>query len=281
MNNNRITFLLSYLLIAALTMFTLVAIMRPLIALPLSCLFVDGLMQGILLAVLCFFLKDIVRYGKYTTLPFVQRVVNYGALAILFLICWIGLGAWFLYLVYSQNEIVLFLPTLPLRIVIGLLVYAVIIFFYEYSFCRKQHADIIVHVEEEPASQPEEVLPLPNAESEQHADHEIMEHIAVKNGQKIDLVFVNEVICIQAEGDYVMIYSTKGKFLKEQTMKYFNDHLPPNKFVRVHRSSIVNIDFIQRIELYEKQNQVLKLQNNLQVKMSIAGYRELKKVLNL
>ena len=78
-----------------------------------------------------------------------------------------------------------------------------------------------------------------------------------------------------------MIHTTKGKFLKEQTMKYFTDHLPKGKFVRIHRSHIVNIDFIQNIELYDKQNQIVKLKGNFQVKMSITGYKELRRVLKI
>ncbi|MDR1503967.1 MAG: LytTR family transcriptional regulator, partial [Prevotella sp.] len=85
----------------------------------------------------------------------------------------------------------------------------------------------------------------------------------------------------QAEGDYVMIHSTKGKFLKEQTMKSFESGLPQDKFVRVHRSSIVNIEFISQIELYDKQSQLLKLKNGGQVRISLSGYKALKKTLGL
>ena len=78
-----------------------------------------------------------------------------------------------------------------------------------------------------------------------------------------------------------MIHSTKGKFLKEQTMKSLEYTLPADKFVRVHRSNIINVDFIARIELYDKQTQLLKLKNGAQVKASLAGYKLLKKTLGL
>jgi DNA-binding LytR/AlgR family response regulator len=64
-------------------------------------------------------------------------------------------------------------------------------------------------------------------------------------------------------------------------MKYFEEHLPSNLFVRVHRSCIVNVQVISKIELFEKQNQLLTLQNGLQVKASATGYKLLKRTLNL
>jgi len=86
---------------------------------------------------------------------------------------------------------------------------------------------------------------------------------------------------MQADGDYVQIFTEQAKFLKEQTMKYFEEHLPDNQFVRVHRSVIVNVEMISRIELYEKQSQLLTLKTGQQIKASPAGYKALRAVLNL
>jgi len=110
---------------------------------------------------------------------------------------------------------------------------------------------------------------------------EILERIAVKSGTKIHVVLVSEILYLQADGDYVQIFSPQGKFLKEQTMKYFEEHLPDNQFIRVHRSVIVNVEMISRIELYEKQNQLLTLKNGQQIKTSPAGYKALRLALNL
>jgi len=113
------------------------------------------------------------------------------------------------------------------------------------------------------------------------ADDELLERIAVKSGTKIHVVLVPEILYLQADGDYVQIFTTQGKYLKEQTMKYFEEHLPENQFVRVHRSVIVNVEMISRIELYEKQSQLLSLKNGQQIKTSAAGYKALRAVLNL
>lgn len=59
---------------------------------------------------------------------------------------------------------------------------------------------------------------------------------------------------LEAQDDYVMIYTKDDRFLKQQTMKFFERHLDPELFVRVHRSYIVNVQAIDRIEPYEKTN---------------------------
>lgn len=110
---------------------------------------------------------------------------------------------------------------------------------------------------------------------------EIIDRIAIKLGSKIHVIAVPDILYLQAEGDYVMIYTPDGNYLKEQTMKYFEQHLPQQKFVRVHRSCIVNVEIISRVELYEKQNYLLHLQNGTKIKASTNGYRLLKKTLSL
>ena len=117
-------------------------------------------------------------------------------------------------------------------------------------------------------------------QSEQSVNIEILSHIAVKSGQKIHLISVSDILYLQADGDYARIFTDSGKFLKEQTMKYFETALPP-QFVRVHRSYIVNVSAISRIERYEKQSQLLRLKNGYQIKISSTGYKILKQKLNL
>lgn len=111
-------------------------------------------------------------------------------------------------------------------------------------------------------------------------DLQLLERVAVKSGAKIHVVLTAEIICLQADGDYVHIFTMHGKYMKEQTMKYFEENLP-GQFVRVHRSYIVNIESVSRIELYEKQSQLLTLKNGMQLKVSQAGYRLLREKLKL
>ena len=110
---------------------------------------------------------------------------------------------------------------------------------------------------------------------------EYLQRIAVKSRHKVSVIPVNDVIFLEAEGDYVMIHTKDNKHLKEKTMKYFETHLDPDRFIRVHRSSIVNADHIHRLELYDKENYVVILKNNVSVKASSTGYKLLKERLHL
>ncbi|MGE5424663.1 MAG: LytR/AlgR family response regulator transcription factor [Syntrophothermus sp.] len=110
---------------------------------------------------------------------------------------------------------------------------------------------------------------------------EYLQRIAVKSRHKIDVIPVSEIIYIQAEDDYVMIHTATNKYLKEKTMKYFETHLEQGKFIRIHRSYIVNADFIARLELYDKENYAVIMKNGASLKASINGYKILKDNLHL
>ena len=82
-------------------------------------------------------------------------------------------------------------------------------------------------------------------------------------------------------GDYVTIFTPDGQYVKEQTMKYFETHLPPALFVRIHRSCIVNTEQILRVELFGKENYQVRLKNGVCLRASNAGYKLLKERLSL
>lgn len=105
---------------------------------------------------------------------------------------------------------------------------------------------------------------------------EKLERIVVKTGSKIKIIPVREIKYLQAEDDYVMIFIEGEKHLKQQTMKYFETHLDPREFVRVHRSYIARIGFIESIELYEKESYILKLKDGNTLPVSKSGYLNLR-----
>ncbi len=110
---------------------------------------------------------------------------------------------------------------------------------------------------------------------------EWIDRITVKDGSRIHLVKADEMIYIQACGDYVMLITPTGEYLKEQTMKYFETHLSPDTFVRVHRSTIVNVTQISRVELFGKETYQLLLKNGVKLRVSLSGYRLLKERLGI
>lgn len=105
--------------------------------------------------------------------------------------------------------------------------------------------------------------------------------IVVKNGSKIKIIPVEDVFYLEAADDYVKIHTREGAFLKNKTMAHFEKALDPNLFVRTHRSSIVNIQQITRIDPYEKENHIAILKSGGRVSVSKSGYARLKQVLGL
>ena len=103
--------------------------------------------------------------------------------------------------------------------------------------------------------------------------------IVVKDSKGINVIPVNEISYIEAQDDYVMIYTPKGRFMKKQTLKYLEQRLNSENFFRIHRSYIVNTQEIQRIEPYEKDSYMAILKSNAKLKVSSSGYRNLKEKL--
>jgi two-component system, LytTR family, response regulator len=108
-----------------------------------------------------------------------------------------------------------------------------------------------------------------------------LERIAVKTRHKIEVVPVRDITHIEADDDYVTIHTEKEKYLKEKTMKYMESHLDPAQFVRIHRSYIVNVNHISRLELYQKETYNVLLKNGTSLRASTSGYKELKQILHL
>ena len=107
------------------------------------------------------------------------------------------------------------------------------------------------------------------------------QRIVVKNGSKIKIIPAHDVLYLEAADDYVKIHTPEGYFLKNKTMAHFEQSLDPQQFVRSHRSYIVNVQQITRIDPYEKDNHVAVLRSGAKVPVSRSGYGKLKEVLGL
>ena len=106
-----------------------------------------------------------------------------------------------------------------------------------------------------------------------------LNRIVVKQNQKVEIIPVDTVSYLEAQDDYVRIVSEQGKFLKQKTMKYFENHLDPADFVRIHRSYIVSIPEITKIELAEKGSYKAVLSNQSILPVSKTRYSKLKEIL--
>lgn len=103
-----------------------------------------------------------------------------------------------------------------------------------------------------------------------------LNRFVVRKGNAINIIPVDQIRYIEAQDDYVMIYHSQGKALKQQTLKFCEDSLPGKDFVRIHRSYIVNVAEIKRIEPYGKDNHVAILNSGDKLPVSRSGYKQLK-----
>ena len=107
------------------------------------------------------------------------------------------------------------------------------------------------------------------------------QRIVIKDGSKIKIIPVHDVQYLEAADDYVKIHTKDGYFLKNKTMNHFEQVLDGQQFVRSHRSYIVNVQQITRIDPYEKDSHVAILRSGVKVPVSRSGYGKLKEVLGL
>ena len=242
---------------------------------PPPIIFIDASAHAFIYAIIGILLWSVIRYGNFGALPGFQRTINYAALAILFIAINVGAGYSIQWLM-GDEILKSFQPFIYLRGFISVLVYYAMVQYFRYRLLR----------ETEQETEPETTMPAiasvtTEATESETETTEKLERIAVKSGQKIHVIMIPDIVYLQADGDYVLIFTMNGKYLKEQTMKYFEEHLPAHQFAKIHRSCIVNLEAISRIELYEKQSQQLTLKNGHQIKTSQAGYKLLRQKLNL
>lgn len=246
---------------------------RSLVTFPFPQLMLDGMMNALFFTGVSFLLWKVVKYGNFETLEIYQRFINYTALGFLAITIWTGLGYISAFLVFNPKNLMEAIKMFPLKAFVAFLIYLLLVQFFRVRLAEREASPQPVDEDtEEDLLKPgdigtEEIQPL--------------ERIVIRSGQKINMIQVSEIVYFRAEGDYVRIFTDSDKFLKEETMKYFQLHLPEKQFVRVHRSYLVNMVKILRIELYEKQNQLLTLSNGDKIKISASGYKRLRERLGL
>lgn len=242
-------------------------------ALGFTVLLADNLAYSVLYAINGLLILNVVKFGNFALLSTQQRRINYVAVILLATILTMGLAYLFEYYLLSEEIAKQLFPFMALRVLISLLVYLLQVISCILLFASDKNDDNELEQIEN--------LPTEAVETEVKQEKMVIDQIAVKTGTKIHIIIIPDIIYLQADGDYVQIYTTTGRFMKEQTLKYFEEHLPGNLFVRVHRSSIVNVQTILRIELYDKQSQQLALKNGHQLKISQSGYKLLRNKLNV
>lgn len=171
----------------------------------------------------------------------------------------------------SPDRMDWFASTIPFRILFGLMGWVMLAQWY---YIRWKAAQLEEQEHEEEENPSVETISSPE-------DEPLLDRVSVKDGSRIHLIPLDELLYIQASGDYVTLFTTNGQYVKEQTMKYFESHLPVATFIRIHRSCIVNCAYIMRIELFGKETWQVRLKNGASLRASAAGYKLLKECLSI
>ena len=107
----------------------------------------------------------------------------------------------------------------------------------------------------------------------------MLNRVVVKSGRKIQVIPVESIYYIESQDDFVMIYCKEGHFMKQKTMKFFEQHLDEKQFVRIHRSYLLNLFHISEIQQYEKESWIVLTKQGAKLKVSKTGYNNLKEKL--
>lgn len=105
---------------------------------------------------------------------------------------------------------------------------------------------------------------------------EQMQRIVVKVNGQIKILPLPEVFYLESADDYVKIHVKDKYYLKHQTMSNFEQQLPVHQFVRIHRSYLVNLQHIHKVDLFEKEQYCVVLRNEARLPVSRSGYAKLK-----
>lgn len=201
-------------------------------------------------------------YVAWFTLKFIRVWQAQVLLAFFVQIVSLG-GSFMILLLLKMSELDILVNTFLLQFFFGLLMWTILQQWYWLVFKTEQMEQELV----------EKVM-------EQESVREAIDRISVKDGSRIHIVHLEELYCIQASGDYAILCTDGGQYVKEQTMKFFETNLPLT-FVRIHRSSIVNTEYIQRVELFGKETYQVRLKNGQTLRASNTGYKLLKERLSL
>jgi two-component system LytT family response regulator len=119
-------------------------------------------------------------------------------------------------------------------------------------------------------------MPVPELTAAAHAQAGVQNRVLVRQGAKVHVIPVEKIDYACAQDDYVSLRVEGKDYLKEQTLAELHAGLDPARFVRIHRSYVLNLDRLSRLELYAKDSRIAILVDGTQLPVSRAGYAKLK-----
>lgn len=106
-----------------------------------------------------------------------------------------------------------------------------------------------------------------------------LERVVIRDGAQVHVVPVDRIDYVEAQDDYVAFRTGGRALLKEQTLAQVEAQLDPQRFVRIHRSYLLNIERLARVELYAKDSRIAILTDGTKLPVSRAGYQRLQRLL--
>jgi len=246
------------------------------IHLPLLMCMTDGVIYGCILFAAGWLFQIIFRFAIPVSYTRKYRIAFIAVLAILTGLLFTGIESFAIFL-FFPSSFDAFVPTLPIRVFIALLIFVI-----GYLFFSKNSEGVKERLADFPGKTPMDSsnTSMLSADEPSAFIPPMIDRITVRIGQKIKIIPIESIIYIKADGDYISIHTAEGKWLKEQTMNFTEDRLPAHRFVRIHRSYIVNVHQISRIERYGEK-QLIVLHNNEKIKISPARYQLLRQTLGI
>jgi two-component system LytT family response regulator len=121
--------------------------------------------------------------------------------------------------------------------------------------------------------------PSPELAREARAPEQRPQRLVVKDGARVHVIPLEKLDYVEAQDDYVALHSSGKSYLKQQPIGSLEAVLDPARFVRIHRSAIVNLERLARIEPYAKESRVAILTDGTRLPVSRSGYARLLKAM--
>jgi two-component system, LytTR family, response regulator len=107
------------------------------------------------------------------------------------------------------------------------------------------------------------------------------ERVLIRDGARVHILPVEAIDYVQAQDDYVSVQSGGRAYLKEQTLGDFESTMDPKRFVRIHRSYLLNVDRLARVEQTLRESRVAVLKDGTTLPVSRPGYAKIQRLLGL
>ena len=144
-------------------------------------------------------------------------------------------------------------------------------------FSRERFEEALSRAKEKIAHQ--QIAPARDFLDAVKPSHEKIERILVRVGSGVVVIPVDKIDYIEAQDDYVAIKAEGKVHLKKQSLADLDSRLDPKRFVRIHRSYILNVERLARLELYSKDSRMSILKDGTKLQISRTGYEKLKELL--